>query len=180
MTRWVGVTAAVISRILGAITSTLTFGASLLVNGAIRATSAFNTDDGRYTMTSGPVLDLRGLTNGKIFQSDNSTLAAWFAAWFATGAPTTTASSSYSVGAQDADVIYNVAGTTTTVLPTASSFTGRELWVKTITANAVNSSASNVVPLVGGAAGTAILTATAGKWARLKSDGANWIIMAGN
>jgi len=42
------------------------------------------------------------------------------------------------------------------------------------------SASSNVVPLVGGAAGTAILAATAGKWALAKSDGTNWQLMAGN
>jgi hypothetical protein len=32
------------------------------------------------------------------------------------------------------------------------------------------------VPLTGGSAGTAILAATAGKWATLKSNGAAWQI----
>jgi len=40
--------------------------------------------------------------------------------------------------------------------------------------------AVTLVALVGGAAGTAILAATAGKWADLQSDGTNWIIMASN
>lgn len=76
-------------------------------------------------------------------------------------------------------VIVNYAGTCTLTLPTASSYTGRSILIKTITANAVNSNASNVVPLNSGTAGTAILAATAGKWAELVSDGTNWIIMAG-
>jgi hypothetical protein len=62
-------------------------------------------------------------------------------------------------------------------LPTASSWTGREFTIKTIAAFTVISNASNVVPLAGGAAGTAILAATAGTWATLVSDGTNWIIM---
>jgi hypothetical protein len=37
-----------------------------------------------------------------------------------------------------------------------------------------------VVPLAGGAAGTAILAATAGKYATLVSDGTNWIITQAN
>lgn len=77
-------------------------------------------------------------------------------------------------------VIANKAGTLTLTLPSAASYPGRLLRVKTITANTVVSASSNVVPLVGGAAGTAILAATAGKWADLQSDGTNWIIMAGN
>jgi hypothetical protein len=44
----------------------------------------------------------------------------------------------------------------------------------------LTSASSNVVPLAGGAAGTAILSATAGAWATLVSDGTNWIVMAGS
>lgn len=62
-------------------------------------------------------------------------------------------------------------------LPDAATNIGREITIKTIAAFAVNSAASNVVPLVGGTAGAAILPATAGKWATLVSDGTNWIIM---
>jgi hypothetical protein len=51
---------------------------------------------------------------------------------------------------------------------------------KTITANTVVSASSNVVPLAGGSAGTAILPATDGAWATLVSDGTNWIIMQAN
>ncbi|WP_176479108.1 hypothetical protein [Mesorhizobium sp. WSM3860] len=49
--------------------------------------------------------------------------------------------------------------------------------IKTIQAQTVVSASSNVVPLAGGAAGTAILAATARKWATLVSDGTNWVIM---
>lgn len=76
-------------------------------------------------------------------------------------------------------IVNNSSGATTVTLPTASSWTGREIMIKTIQAQAVNSASSNVVPLIGGSAGTAILTGTAGKWATLVSDGSNWIIMAG-
>ena len=52
--------------------------------------------------------------------------------------------------------------------------------IKTVAAQAVNSaSPNNVVPLSGGAAGSAILTANAGRWATLVSDGTNWVIMNG-
>jgi hypothetical protein len=54
------------------------------------------------------------------------------------------------------------------------------LMVRTIQAQTVVSASSDVVPVAGGAAGTAILAATAGKWALLQSDGTNWqIMMAG-
>jgi hypothetical protein len=77
-------------------------------------------------------------------------------------------------------IINNKAGSACVVtLPAASSFPGREVMMKTIQAQAINSNASNVVPLAGGAAGTAIVTGTAGRWATLVSDGTNWVIMAG-
>lgn len=63
-------------------------------------------------------------------------------------------------------------------LPAASSWTGRRVVMKTIQAQAINSASSNVVPLAGGAAGTAIVAGTAGKWAELVSDGTDWVIMA--
>lgn len=94
--------------------------------------------------------------------------------------PDTQTGATYTVAATDIWIILNRAGTVTVTLPAAASFTGRPLWLKTIQAQTVVSNASNVVPLVGGAAGTAILAATAGKWALLVSDGTNWVIMAGN
>jgi hypothetical protein len=57
---------------------------------------------------------------------------------------------------------------------------GRMLSIKTIQNSAVNSAASNVIPLAGGAAGTAILAAAAGRWATLVFNGTNWEIMAAN
>lgn len=65
-------------------------------------------------------------------------------------------------------------------LPAAGSYTGRVVTIKTIQAQAVNSASSNVIPRAGGAAGTAILTGTAGNWATLVSNGANWEIMSGS
>lgn len=87
---------------------------------------------------------------------------------------------SYSISTTDSDVIFTSASTVTVTLPTASSFTGREVWLKGTGGGAVNSASSNVVPLAGGSAAASILAATAGKWAKLKSDGTNWIIMAAN
>lgn len=76
--------------------------------------------------------------------------------------------------------ISNRAATNTVTLPAAASYSGREIMIKTIQAQTVVSASSNVVPLAGGAAGTAILAATAGRWATLVSDGTNWVIMQGN
>lgn len=78
------------------------------------------------------------------------------------------------------NIIVNYAGTCTLTLPAASSYNSRVLKIKTVTANAVNSASSNVVPLTSTSAGTAIVTATAGKWVELVSDGTNWVAMEGN
>lgn len=65
-------------------------------------------------------------------------------------------------------------------LPAAASFPNRRLRIGTEFAGTVTSASSNVVPLAGGAAGTAILPATAGRWADLQSNGTNWVITASN
>lgn len=91
---------------------------------------------------------------------------------------TTQTGATYSVSATDTHVIANRAGTVTLTLGTATL--GREITVRTITANTVVSASSNVVPCVGGSAGTAILAATAGKWAMMVGDGSSWQIQACN
>jgi lysophospholipase L1-like esterase len=118
------------------------------------------------------------VNSNKVIGSDLSITSSYVA----TSAPSTkTANYTVDSGAsKDSSLIFNGAGSLTVTLPTASSFSGRVIRIKTITAQTVVSASSNVVPLAGGAAGTAILAATAGKWADLQSDGSNWIIMAAN
>jgi hypothetical protein len=65
-------------------------------------------------------------------------------------------------------------------LPAAASFTGRVLYLNNVTAIAVTSASSNVIPLGSNTAGTAILAATAGKFAMIQSNGTNWITMMAN
>jgi hypothetical protein len=76
--------------------------------------------------------------------------------------------------------IINASGTFTYTLPSPASVPGRWLWLKSISAQIVNSASSNVVPIGSATAGTAIFPATAGKWAALQSDGSNWITMMAN
>ena len=92
-------------------------------------------------------------------------------------APVTVAASTHTLAETTSWLIVNNAGTCTVTLPAASTWTGREVTIKTITANTVVSASSNVVPIDGDTAGTAILPATDGAWAKLVSDGTNWIIM---
>lgn len=95
------------------------------------------------------------------------------------GAPVTK-TASFTLASTENWIICNGTGSITVTLPAASSWTGREVMIKTIAAQTVVSASSNVVPLVGGAAGTAILAGVAGRWATLVSNGTNWVIMCGN
>jgi hypothetical protein len=90
-----------------------------------------------------------------------------------------TKTAAYTVGAADDYIIMNGAGSLALTLPAAARNAGRSIVVKTIAAQTVTSVASDVVPRVGGAAGTAILAGVAGNWAELVSDGTNWVVMSG-
>lgn len=92
--------------------------------------------------------------------------------------PLASKSGSYTMVASDGDLIFTAAATLT--LLAASSCPNREIKIVVKAAAAIVSASSNVVPLAGGAARTAILPATAGKFAVLKSDGTNWQIMLAN
>ena len=83
---------------------------------------------------------------------------------------------SYTVAIGDADITSSVAATCTYTLPDPTKCLGRQLTLRTTTAQLCVSASANVVPLTGGSAGTDILAATAGKWATLKSNGAAWQI----
>ena len=76
--------------------------------------------------------------------------------------------------------IFNYAGTVTFTLESAATFVGREIMLRTIQAQLVNSADSDVIPLTSATAGTAILPATDGAWCILKSDGTNWQTIAGS
>lgn len=84
----------------------------------------------------------------------------------------------FTVGANEAWIINNKSDATLTVtLPAAASYSGREICFKNLKAYTVVSASSNVEPIDSTIAGTAILPATVGAWAKLVSDGTNWIIM---
>lgn len=92
------------------------------------------------------------------------------------GAPVTK-TANFSVAAGETWLINNKSGSSCTVtLPTASTNTGRVLHFQNYQAQTLVSASSNVVPLAGGSAGTAILEAVAGANATLVSDGTNWIM----
>jgi hypothetical protein len=85
----------------------------------------------------------------------------------------------FTLAANEGWVINNKSGSTcTATLPAASSAPGRVVTFKNLQLQTLVSASSNVVPLIGGAAGTAILPGLVGAWATLVSDGTNWVVMA--
>lgn len=120
--------------------------------------------------------------NNVIVPAPASTAVALFASasTLVFGIPTTLTGTSGSVGGNDSSMTINASGSFTLTLPAASGNSGRVISLRSIAAQTVASASSNVVPLAGGAAGTALLSASAGKWATLQSDGTNWLIMAAN
>ena len=85
----------------------------------------------------------------------------------------------FTLASSEGWVINNKSGSTCTVtLPAASAWGGRAVTFKNLQLQTLVSASSNVVPLIGGAAGTAILPGLVGAWATLVSDGTNWVVMA--
>jgi hypothetical protein len=83
----------------------------------------------------------------------------------------------FSVAATNVWIINNKSGSScTATLPTASISAGRVLYFQNYQAQTLVSASSNVVPLAGGSATTAILEAVAGANATLVSDGTSWIM----
>jgi hypothetical protein len=75
---------------------------------------------------------------------------------------------------------YSLSTTCVVTLPTPASNSGRMLFIRTQSAQLVNSASSNVSSLATGGVGNSILAATAGKWALLFCDGTYWNIFASN
>lgn len=127
-------------------------------------------------------ITLSGPLNNVLFPAPASTAIATFASGTVSvfGVPNTLTGTSGAVGGTDSSVTVNASGSFTLTLPSASGNAGRIISLRSIAAQTVVSNSSNVVPLAGGAAGTALLAATAGKWATLQSDNTNWIITAAN
>lgn len=135
---------------------------------------------GTYS-TTGPTL-----TRTTIFSSSNSGSAVTFSGTvnvfvtfpseIVSTAPVTVTTSTYTVGTTDVWIINNYAGTMTVTLPTAASYSGRVLNFQNYQAYTVVSASSNVVPIGGGSASTAILNAIVGDQCTLVSNGANWVL----
>jgi hypothetical protein len=91
-----------------------------------------------------------------------------------------TKTADFTVSDTDTFIISDRGATNTVTLPAAATCPGRILVIKTIQAFTVVSASSDVIPRIGGSAGTAILAGTDGVWAVLVSNGTAWENMASN
>ena len=150
-----------------AVGSTTNNGAPLGIAGANEWSDLF--------LGSGAVI---GFNNNDVTLTHSTDMLTLGGGSFSRGAPVTK-TTDFTLAANENWVISDRAASNTVTLPSAASFPGREVTIKTIQAQTVVSASSNVVPRTSATAGTAILAATDGAWATLVSDGTNWIIMAG-
>jgi hypothetical protein len=88
-------------------------------------------------------------------------------------------STAYTVSPSEGWVNLNTPAACVLTLPPAPNNKYLALTIRQTSAFAVTSATSNVVPLTSQTPGTAILSGS-GKYAKLVSDGINWIIMEGN
>ena len=179
-----GLTSVTSTTFVGALT-----GNASTATTATTATNANNvaiTDNTSSSSTWYPVLSAASTGNNpattsstklSFVPSTGTLTATQFSGLLVGSAPVTVAASTYSVAATDIWVINNYAGTLTLTLPTASSYSGRVLNIINYQAYTVVSASSNVVPIAGGSAGTAILNAIAGDKCTLVSNGTNWVLV---
>ena len=140
--------------------------------GATAAVITANATFGNINSVSG-ILSVTGNANvGNV-----GAVAGVFTGSLALKAPVTVTGATYTMLATDSSLIINASATCTVTLLAPATYPGRILNIKTVAAYTVVSAGSNVVPVASTSAGTAILAATAGKWAMLQSDGTNWVTM---
>ena len=161
--------------------STATTGAVTLAGTLVIANGGTN---GAATPTAGAVAYGTGTaygftaagTAGQVLTSAGAGVPTWTTN--AGGGAPVTKTANFTLADTENWVINNKTGSTCTVtLPTASSWTGRQLVFKNMQAQTLVSASSNVVPIDSTSAGTAILLGVVGNWATMVSDGTNWIIM---
>jgi hypothetical protein len=129
------------------------------------------------TATTTPAITISTSITGLLKGNGTAISAATAGTDYLAPSAPVTYTANFSVAATDTWIINNKSGSScTATLPAASSYTGRILRFQNYQAQTLISASSNVVPLVGGAAGTAILAAVAGETCTLVSDGSNWIM----
>ncbi len=94
--------------------------------------------------------------------------------------PTKVITAAYTVTTNDSSLIIDTIANCNLVMPAAATYPGRILYIKNIAARSVNSTSANIKPIDSNTSANSILTNTAGKFAMLQSDGADWVIMMSN
>lgn len=170
-----GVTTEIANNVVNLTASTTNYIVALKTTGAVSAaTATTNWNSGDYWRLYSVVVGLSTVTS----YTDYRQPAEYLGANIRNKPVTKTAA--FTVAANENEIICNGSASINVTLPDATTQPGRKIRIKTLAAFTVVSASSNVKPLDTDTAGTAILAATAGKWAELVSDGASWVIMAGN
>ena len=155
-------------------------GITPVINGGT-GISSYSIGDLLYANTTTSLAKLHPGTAGSVLTTNGPNSApSWTAT--TTSAPVTK-TADFTLAITESWVINNKSGSTCTVtLPAASSYIGRQVTFKNMQAQLLVSASSNVVPIDGTSAGTAILLNVVGNWATIVSNGTNWVIMqaAGN
>ncbi len=148
-----------------------------LYNGSGSGTQSYGVQlNGSHTNVRLLGVDLTGNTTGSVGGGNTAYIADCLTT---DSSVVTNTAATLTIESTTKTVIQTTTGATYT-LPAASTSANRTLYLVTQFAGAVISASSNVVPIAGGAAGTAILAATAGKFAVLQSNGTNWLIVSAN
>lgn len=122
---------------------------------------------------------VQGTPSERLRIASDGTITAQAPIDIATGIRTITTSTT--LAATDRFVICNSSAAAMLTLPSAATYKGKEIYVKTIVTSANSISVSpNVLGKNGSSSGTLFTTQTAGNWAFLVSDGTNWNVMAGS
>lgn len=157
-----------------ATTGAVVLGGALVAANGGTGFASYTVGDLLYANTTTTLAKLPVGTTGQVL-----TVAAGVPAWAtSTISAPVTKTADFTLAATESWVINNKSGSTCTVtLPTPSAYTGRQVVFKNMQAQLLVSASSNVVPLDGTSAGTAILLDVVGNWATMVSDGTNWVIM---
>jgi hypothetical protein len=150
-------------------------GVTLAINGGT-GISSYLVGDLLYANTTTTLAKLHPGIAGQVLKTNGPSAAPEWTTF--TGTAPVTKTANFTLADTDSWVINNKSGSTCTVtLPTPSGYTGRQVTFKNMQAQLLVSASSNVVPLDGTSAGTAILLDVVGNWATIVSDGTNWVIM---
>lgn len=141
--------------------ATALYGVNIASGASNNYTVAHNRAQG---LTSGQTVSDGGTgTSKSIFR--NLPIAAEFVGSFGT---------TVTVAASTTDLVVGNASGVVVTLPPANVVPGKRLTIRNISTGAVTSASANIIPKVGGAAGTALFTGVPGETALLIPDGTNW------